>query len=122
MSFLYLTCNLPTVQVLVLKRCIRYFKRMQATPRFVTKFYNSVHSMIEPSLCGKNTIFFWPSMEEAHAGAMECPSILYFTFKEEVTEHLSASTRIRDSGTLPLMLEMLEYCFKGSPTVAPFVI
>ena len=95
---------------------------MQATPRFVTKFYSQVHRIVEPSLCGKSTIFFWASMVYSHTGAMESPSLLYNIFREEVTEHLAESTRIWESGTLPLLLDILEYCFKGAPSVAPSLI
>ena len=76
------------MQVLVLKRCIRYFKRMHSAPRFVTNFYSSVHRVLEPILCGKSTIFFWPSMVETYTGAMDRPYLLYNIFREELTEHL----------------------------------
>ena len=95
---------------------------MQHAPRFITKFCSHVERNIEPSLCGKNTIFVWPTMVESHTGAMACPSLLYNIFREKVSDHLEASDRARQSGTLPLLLKVLPYCFKGAPTTAPHAI
>ena len=92
---------------------------MQASSRFVTKLCAHVERNIEPSLYGKNMIFFWPSMVESHTGAMASPSLLYNIFREKVSDHLAASDRARESGTLPLLLEVLPFCFKGAPVVAP---
>ena len=92
---------------------------MQDCPRFVTKFCAHVERNIEPSLCGKNSIFFWPSMVESHTGAMASPSLLYNIFREKVSDHLADSDRARETGTLPLLLEVLPFCFKGAPVSAP---
>ena len=92
---------------------------MQDSPRYITNFFANVERNIEPSLCGKNIIFFWPSMVESHTGAMDRPSQLYNTFCEKVSDHLADSTRARESDTLPLLLEVLPYCFKGAPSTAP---
>ena len=58
-------------------------------------------------------------MVELHTGAMKCPSLLYNIFREKVSDHMEDSDRARESGTLPLLLEVLSYCFKGASVTVP---
>ena len=49
-------------------------------------------------------------------------SLLYNIFREIVSDHLADSDRARESGTLPLLLDVLPFYFKGAPVIAPLVI
>jgi hypothetical protein len=45
-SFMYLFSNCPTVQLLVLKKCVRFFRKMENPPvserRFVASMYSAI--------------------------------------------------------------------------------
>ena len=58
-SFLYVTSNHPTVQVLAQKAVFRFFKSMSDHPRFVTTFVKKISSGIDPELLGTSTITWW---------------------------------------------------------------
>ena len=64
-SFLYLICNCPTVQVLVFKRCIRFFrncKQNEPDCRFVAQIANAVEEAgLTYADLGTNTLTFWPT-------------------------------------------------------------
>ena len=63
-SLLAVLSNCPTVQVLVYKRCHRYFRKVEDEPRFITHFVQAVRSNVEDNLYGFNIISYWPQVEE----------------------------------------------------------
>lgn len=46
-SLLYMFLHCPTVQVLAMKRCFRYFKKVAESTRFVSTFVDAVQSNID---------------------------------------------------------------------------
>ena len=61
-SLLYLLGNCPTVQLLVLKRCLRYFRKLEGSQRFVHQFIDAVRTNIDDTLLGTSVISFWPEL------------------------------------------------------------
>lgn len=121
-SFLYMASNCPTLQVLVWKRCYRYFKGLADHPRFVSRFGQAVCSQIDSQHIGPSTFYYWGQVDDSFMGSLTGVKSIYQVFRDLLSCDLAESQRLQQLGLSTVVQDIISYCFQGDASLPPAVV
>ncbi len=108
-SFLYLASNCPTLQVLVWKRCYRYFKGLSDHPRFVSRFGQAVCSHIDAEHIGPSIFYYWGQLDDSFIGSLTGVKSIYQGFRDVLSCDLAESSRLGKLGLSSFVQDIIAY-------------
>ena len=118
-SFLYIASNCPSLQVLVWKRCYRYFKGLADHPRFVSRFGQAVCSHIDSEHIGPSTFYHRGQVEDSFMGSLTGVKSIYQAFRDVLFSDLAESQRLGKLGLSTVVQDIISYCFQGDAFLPP---